>query len=59
MTAVRLITFVTAVPITHALSVWSHVGTIQETIKKRKLDASHLGMPGDYHTVYDEAHRED
>jgi hypothetical protein len=60
MTAVRLIAFVVgAVPVTQALSVWSDVGSIQETIKKRKLDASHLGMPGDYHTVYDEARQED
>ena len=46
-----LIAFVTGVPIAVMLSVWSDVGTIQETINKRKLDASLSGMPGDYHTL--------
>jgi hypothetical protein len=46
-----LIAFVAGVPIAVMLSVWSDVGTIQETIEKRKLDASLSGMPGDYHTL--------
>jgi hypothetical protein len=46
-----LIAFVVGVPIAAMLSVWSDVGTIQETINKRKLDASLLSMPGDYHTL--------
>ena len=54
-----LIAFVVGVPIAVTLSVWSDVGTIQETIEKRKLDASLSGMPGDYHTHYDQARRED
>jgi hypothetical protein len=54
-----LIAFVVGVPIAVMLSVWSDVGTIQESIEKRKLDASLLGMPGDYHTHYDQARRED
>ena len=54
-----LIAFVAGVPIAVMLSVWSDVGTIQETINQRKLDASLSGMPGDYHTAYDEARRED
>ena len=36
-----------------ALSVWSDVGSVHEAIEKRKLDASNLGLPGDYHTLYD------
>jgi hypothetical protein len=54
-----LIAIVTVVPLAVMASVWSDVGTIQETIEKRKLDASAMGMPGDYHTLYDQAHRED
>ena len=54
-----LIAFVAGVPIAAMLAVWSDVGTIQETINERKHDASPLGMPGDYHTAYDEARRED
>jgi hypothetical protein len=54
-----LIAFVAGVPIAAMLAVWSDVGTIQETINERKHDASHLGMPSDYHTAYDEARRED
>ena len=38
-----------------ALSVWSDVGSVHEAIKKRKLDANNLGMPGDYHTLHDQA----
>ena len=44
-----LIALVAGVPIAVMLSVWSDVGAIQETIEKRKLDASLSGMPGDYH----------
>ena len=44
-----LILFGVAVPVVLTLSVWSDV--IEETINKRKLDASLLSMPGDYHTV--------
>ena len=54
-----LIAFVAGVPIAVMLSVWSDVGTIQETINKRKLDARLSGMPGGYHTLYDQARRED
>ena len=54
-----LIAFVAGAPIAVMLSVWSDVGTIQETINKRKLDASLSGMPGGYHTLYDQARRED
>jgi hypothetical protein len=52
------IQFVAAIPPAGILTVWSDVSGIQETINKRKLDASLLGMPGDYHTLYDEAGRE-
>ena len=38
-------------PLALTLSVWSDVRSIEETINKRKLDASLLSMPGDYHTV--------
>jgi hypothetical protein len=46
-----LILFGIAVPVALTLSVWSDVRSIEETINKRKLDASLLSMPGDYHTV--------
>jgi hypothetical protein len=46
-----LILFGVAVPVALTLSVWSDVRSIEETINKRKLDASLLSMPGDYHTV--------
>ncbi|MFZ0148546.1 MAG: hypothetical protein WAM72_09415, partial [Xanthobacteraceae bacterium] len=46
-----LILFGVAVPVVLTLSVWSDVRSIEETINKRKLDASLLSMPGDYHTV--------
>ena len=54
-----LIAFVAGVPIAVMLSVWSDVSTLQETINKRKLDASLSGMPGNYHTTYDEVCRGD
>jgi hypothetical protein len=54
-----LIAFVAGVPIAVMLSVWSDVGTLQETINKRKLDASLSGMPGNYYTAYDEVCRGD
>ena len=46
-----LILFGVAVPVVLTLSVWSDVRSIEETVNKRKLDASLLNMPGDYHTV--------
>ena len=46
-----LIALVTVVPISVMVSVWSDVQSVQETIEKRKRDASNLGMPGDYHTL--------
>jgi hypothetical protein len=46
-----LILFGVAVPVALTLSVWSDVRSIEETINKRKLDASLLSMPGNYHTV--------
>jgi hypothetical protein len=46
-----LILFGVAVPVALILSVWSDVGSIEETINKRKMDASFLSMPGDYHTA--------
>lgn len=54
-----LIAVVTIVPIAVMASVWSEVQSVQQTIEKRKLDASNLGMPGDYHTLYDQAHADD
>jgi hypothetical protein len=54
-----LIALVTVVPVAVMASVWSDVQSVQETIENRKQDASQLGMPGDYHTLYDEARRED
>jgi hypothetical protein len=42
---------ISVVPIALTLSVWSDVRSIEETINKRKLDASLLSMPGNYHTV--------
>jgi hypothetical protein len=49
-----LIALVTVVQIGVIASVWSGFQSVQETIENRKLDASNLGMPGDYHTLYDE-----
>jgi hypothetical protein len=49
-----LILIAAAVPATVALSIWSDVGAVQEEINRRKRDAGNLGMPGDYHTLYDE-----
>jgi hypothetical protein len=46
-----LILFGVAIPLAPTLSVWSDVKSIEETINKRKVDASLLSMPGDYHTV--------
>jgi hypothetical protein len=46
-----LILFAIAVPLTLTLSVWSDVRSIEEAINKRRLAASLLSMPGDYHTV--------
>jgi hypothetical protein len=54
-----LIGLVTVVPVAVIASVWSDLQSVQETIEKRKQDAGQLGMPGDYHTLYDEACRED
>ena len=54
-----LIALVTVVPISVMASVWSDVQSVQETIEKRKQDASYLSMPGDYHTLYDEARADD
>jgi hypothetical protein len=54
-----LIALVSVVPVAVMVSVWSDVQSVQETIEKRKLDASNLGMPGDYHTLYDQAHTDD
>ena len=54
-----LIALVTVVPVAVMASVWSDVQSVQETIEKRKLDASNLGMPGDYHTLYHQAHADD
>ena len=56
---VAVIALVTVVPMAVMASVWSDVQTVQETIEQRKQDASQLGMPGDYHTLYDEARQED
>jgi hypothetical protein len=47
------------VPLAVMASVWTDVQAVQETIEQRKQDASQLGMPGDYHTLYDEARQED
>jgi hypothetical protein len=54
-----VIALVTVVPVAVMASVWSDVQSIQEIIEKRKQDAGQLGMPGDYHTLYDEARRND
>jgi len=54
-----LIALVTVVPIAVMASVWSDFQSVQETIENRKLDAGNLGMPGDYHTLYDQAREED
>ena len=48
----RLIVLMTFVPIAMVASVWSDFQSVQKTIENRKLDASNLGMPGDYHTLY-------
>ena len=56
---VAVIALVTVVPVAVMASVWSDVQAVQETIEQQKQDASRLGMPGDYHTLYDEARRED
>jgi hypothetical protein len=50
---------VTVAPVAVIASIWSDIQGVQETIEKRKQDAGQLGMPGDYHTLYDEACRED
>jgi uncharacterized protein YqgV (UPF0045/DUF77 family) len=54
-----MIALVTVVPVAVMASVWSDVQSVQETIEKRKLDASNLSMPGDYHTLYDQARAHD
>jgi hypothetical protein len=54
-----MIALVTVVPVALMASVWSDVQSVQETIEKRKLDASNLSMPGDYDTLYDEARAHD
>jgi hypothetical protein len=48
------IVLVTFVPIAMIESVWSDFQSVQETIEIRKLDASNLALPGDYHTLYHE-----
>jgi hypothetical protein len=52
LTMADLFLLIAAVPAI-ALSVWSDVGSVHEAIEKRKLDASNLSLPGDYHTLYD------
>jgi hypothetical protein len=59
MAALVLIIAVAAVPTAIALSIWSNVGSVHEAMEKRKLDASNLGLPGDYHRLYDQAHADD
>ena len=54
-----LIALVAVVPVAVMASVWSDVQSVQQTIEKRKLDASNLALPGDYHTLYDEARGSD
>jgi hypothetical protein len=49
-----LVSIVAAVPISIALLIWSDVGSVHEAMEKRKLDARNFGMPGNYHTLYDE-----
>jgi hypothetical protein len=56
MTAV--IALVTVMPIAVMASVWSDFQSVQQNIENRKLDASNLGMPGDYHTLGDLARGE-
>jgi hypothetical protein len=53
-----LIALVTVMPIAVMASVWSDFQSVQENIENRKLDASNLGMPGDYHTLGDQARGE-
>jgi hypothetical protein len=52
------IVLVTFVPIAMIESVWSDFQSVQETIENRKLDASNLALPGDYHALHDEARAE-
>jgi hypothetical protein len=54
-----MIAVITVVPVAVMASVWSDFQAVQETIEQRKQDASQLRMPGDYHTLYDEARHED
>jgi hypothetical protein len=54
-----LLVFVVAVPIAVTLSIWSAVSSDQQTLNERKHDARLMGMPGDYHTLYDRAHADD
>ena len=54
-----LVLLIAAVPATVAVSVWSDVRSVHEAIEKRKLDASNLSLPGDYHTLYDQSHADD
>jgi hypothetical protein len=53
----HLVLLIAAVPAI-ALSVWFDVGSVHEGIEKRSLDASNLSLPGDYHTLYDQARGE-
>jgi hypothetical protein len=53
-----LVLLAAAVPATIALSIWSDVGSVQEEITKRKMDAGNMSIPGDYHTLYDETRRD-
>jgi hypothetical protein len=53
------IVLVTFVPIAMIESVWADFQSVQETIENRKLDASNSALPGDYHSLYDEARGSD
>jgi hypothetical protein len=52
-----LVLLVAVVPATVVLSISSDVGSVQEEIKRRKMDAGNMSIPGDYHT-YDQARGE-
>jgi hypothetical protein len=53
-----LVLLAAAVPATVALSIWSDVGSLQEEIKGRKMDAGNMSMRGNYHTLYDKTRRD-
>jgi hypothetical protein len=48
-----LVLLVAIAPATVALSILSDVGSFQEEIKRRKMDAGNMSISGDYHT-YDQ-----